>query len=269
MFPTIVKMIAGMALLPFVLAAQVFEPVSPQLPDAQLGVPYSTYVLATIPDSTEVSGVDVAAMLIQEFPPLALFLTDIQGLNYPLDVSSVEFTVTGMPEGVDRTCTPSTCRFVSENVGSIVFHGTPVVQGTVTVNIASYTRGTLDISQLSANLANLGLPTSFELPSGLHTLYDQQYTLTVVGPNAVDEQEALGMRLVGQNEGTLTLRLSESSEGPIAFRIIDLSGRTVSISSVTASGPSTVEFDIHGLSSGMHLLIAEGAFGIHSMKFIR
>lgn len=264
-----VILLLGLMMLPFQGVAQLFEPSSAQLPDAQVGEHYSTYILATIPDSTEVSGVDVAAMLIQQFPPLALFITEIQGLNYPLDITSVEFTVTGMPEGIGRTCTPSTCRFVSENVGSVVFAGTPTQPGTYTVNIASYTRGTLDISQLSADFGGLGLPNSFVLPSGLHTLFDQQYLLTVAEPNGVSEPSASTelTLMSGSAPGQFVAHWGDGRQALTRLSVMDLTGRTV-----FAAGPlsgSKAVMDLSGLGQGIFVLRAEWHDASAAVKFVR
>jgi len=143
--------------------AQVFNPEGGALQTGLLSQPYSEFVLATIPDSTTVDGEDVAAMLIQEFPPLALFITEVEGLTYPMAIESVEFTASGLPEGISSACTPSSCRWTSGNTGSFVFSGTPEEEGVFIVEIASFTRGAIDITQLTADLGVPGLPQTFEL----------------------------------------------------------------------------------------------------------
>jgi hypothetical protein len=258
------------AVLPSSSLGQIFNPVGPALPDAQQAQPYSTYVLATIPDSTTVSGTDVSAMLIQQFPPLALFINDIQGLTYPMDIESVEFFVSGLPAGISRTCTPSTCRFSSTNVGSVVFSGTPTEAVDSVVMLASYTRGTLDISQLTTSLGLPGLPNSFELPSGLHTLFDQQYDLHVEGPNGIDTHgRATGIRIAAGNElGTVHVMMGEEFQGPTDLMVTDISGRTVVNSNYPAGAGDKVMLDMRHVPSGLYVLRVQGKDTARSVKFI-
>lgn len=257
--------------LPGLAMAQIFDPAGPALPDAQQAQPYSTYVLATIPDSTTVSGTDVSAMLIQQFPPLALFIDDIQGLTYPMDIESVEFFVSGLPMGISRTCTPSTCRFSSTNVGSIVFSGTPSEAVDSVVNLASFTRGTIDISQLTDNLGIPGLPNSFEVPSGLHTLFDQQYELHVEGPNGIDAHgRTTGISVVaGNDHGTVQVMMGEDFQGPTDLVVTDISGRTVITSTFPQGAADKAVLDMRHLPSGIYVLRVHGKNTAQSVKFAR
>lgn len=242
------------------------------MPDAQQAQPYSTYVLATIPDSTEVSGTDVSAMLIQQFPPLALFINDIQGLTYPMDIESVEFSVSGLPTGISRTCTPSTCRFSSNNLGSIVFSGTPTEAVDSVVMLASYTRGTLDISQLTDNLGIPGLPNSFELPAGLHTLFDQQYDLHVEGPNAIGTLgHASGIRVSkGAEYGTVHVFVGDEFQGgEMELLVTDISGRTVLHQRFPQGAEDKMTLDMQHVPSGLYVMRVQGNGTAQSVKFIR
>lgn len=254
-------------LMPVQLMAQIFNPQGPELPDALAGSPYSTYVLATVPDSTVVSGTDVAAMLIQEFPPLALFITDIQGLSYPMGIESIEFTLGEMPMGISQTCTPSTCRFLSGFSGSMVLSGTPSEPGTYTIDVASYTRGAIDISQLTSNLGIPGLPVSFDLPQGLHTLFDSEYELLVVGPNNISELDTAGLVSVFADRAgqKLTVNLPFGFHGEdTEVMVMDMSGKTV-LWAKSQQQPS-LSLDGGALVPGIHVAIVRG---LHAQQVIR
>jgi hypothetical protein len=256
-------------LLPFPLAAQIFTPQGPELPDAMAGSPYSTFVLATVPDSTVVSGTDVAAMLIQEFPPLALFITDIQGLSYPMGIESIEFTLDNMPLGLSSTCTPSTCRFPSGFSGSMVLTGTPIEPGTYTIDIASYTRGAIDISQLTSDLGIPGLPVSFDLPQGLNTLFDTEFELIVIGPNSIFEEEtSISASVFADRAGqVLTVNLPLGLHGEDAeITVMDLSGRKVL--SATSRHQPTLALDGGALAPGIHVAIVRGLSKQEVIRFI-
>jgi len=256
-------------LLPAAVVAQIFTPQEPVLPDAMAGSPYSTFVLATVPDSTVVSGTDVASMLIQEFPPLAFFITDIQGLSYPMGIESIEFTVSALPQGLSRTCTPSACRFSSGFSGSIVMSGTPTEPGVYALEIASYTRGTIDITQLTSGLGIPGLPTSFNLPQGLHTLFDTEYELLVAGPNniAEAENERTASVFADRSGQVLNVNLPFGLQGEDAeIVIIDLSGRKVL--SATSRHQPTVSLDGSALSPGIHVAMIRGLSTLEIIRFL-
>lgn len=264
--------ISLLLILPFSADAQIFDPAGPSLPDAQQAQPYSTYVLANIPDSVTVSGTDVSAMLIQQFPPLALFINEIQGLTYPMDIESVEFFVSGLPAGISRTCTPSSCRFSSNNLGSIVFSGTPTEVVDSVVILASYTRGTLDISQLTDNLGIPGLPNSFELPAGLHILFDQQYDLHVEGPNAIGTLgHASGIRVSkGAEYGTVHVFVGDEFQGgEMELLVTDISGRTVLHQRFPQGAEDKMTLDMQHVPSGLYVMRVQGNGTAQSVKFIR
>lgn len=254
--------------LPASISAQVFTPQGPDLPDAQTGSPYSTFVLATIPDSTVVSGTDVAGMLIQEFPPLAFFITDIQGLNYPMGIESIEFTVSDLPQGLARTCTPSACRFASGFSGSVVIAGTPTEAGQYPIEIASYTRGTIDITQLTSSLGIPGLPTSFALPQGLHTLYDTDYELLVIGPNSISELplDPPSFVFADRMDQTLVINLLQNHQGARKVEVMDMSGRVKLTEQF--SQDAVMKLDCQNLTSGIHVAIVKTSDRVEVMRFM-
>jgi len=254
--------------VPLVAQAQIFTPQDPGLPGGVVGQQYSTFVLATIPDSTVVSGFDVAAMLIQQFPPLALFINDIQGLSYPMAITNVECTPTGLPEGLSNTCTPSLCRFPSGFNGSMVFSGTPAVTGLFTVSIATYTRGVLDISELTTGLGIPGLPTEFQLPEGLHTLFDADYTILIesapIGVGGTVGAQAPTIA-PDRSSGRVSVTLHGNLGQADRLSVIDMSGRTVA--EAMAQG-GLVLLEMKNASPGIHVLLLEAGGAVTATRFI-
>lgn len=260
-------------LCPLLLRSQIFNPDVPALPDGELGQEYSNYVLATIPSNTTVSGADVSAMLIQQFPPLALFITEINGMMLPLTITSIEFSVSGLPLGMTKVCTPSTCRFNSNSTGSIVFGNAPSESGDFQVELASYTRGILDMAQILtlSGTPIPGIPTEFELPQGLHTLYDKTYSLRIEEPNGIGENsEVHGLVLKADRVSNEIDAEYLSANATVAkFKLLNAFGCLLIEGTVNVlEGPNRFRITNDNLPIGVYILHFETREELSRIKFV-
>lgn len=249
-----------------------FTPAGNALPDGIKDQNYSQAIEVDMPTLIEVGGAQVTSLIVSAFPPAQLYISSISSMTFPLLNLSSQFTVNGLPSGINYSCSPSDCSFPGGTTGSIFLNGVPTVGGTFNVSITSNTYGTLDLSALTALSGGL-IPNSLAITDPLTGVVDKDYTLFIRDLNSVDELENTnisGISLYPNPANTLsTIRFYAEHNADVTISIRDLTGRSVSnVKHLVTNGWNEVPLTLNFASGLYTVSIQNPAFVVSEILWI-
>jgi hypothetical protein len=265
-----VKSLLFSVLLVFSGKAQ-YTPSGNALPNGIKDQAYSQTIDVALPTLAEVGGSQVTSLIIAAFPPAQAYQSAISGMTFPLLNLSSQHSVSGLPNGITSSCSPSDCSFSGGSNGSIFLSGIPTVGGNFNVVITSNTFGTLDLSALTAMSGGL-IPNSLAVSQALTGVFDKNYTLFILDLNDLDDlglDFSSGMTLYPNPSNSLCqLKFFSHDDLSGQISIADINGRIVHIDDIaiqTGWNERSLELNFE---SGLYYVTVQNPKLAHSVKLL-
>jgi hypothetical protein len=259
--------IIAVSTMAFGANAQTFTPsAGSPLADGDVGTVYTGQTVnVDVPTTVTITGADIlAALPAQASAALGTFINGSQ--SYTIDVTSVAYTVEGLPAGLTDDCGGCTINAGSDR--DIVISGTPTQGGAFTVNLASEASGSTDVDIPLLGPTNLpfggtfdpGLGAPIPVPALPGVMDGNDYSMNVSGQGS-SISEANDMFSLGfypnPTTGEATLDVNSVEGGVATVEVFSITGALVNtVSNSIRVGQNRINVDLNGVPAGIYLIKA-------------
>jgi len=253
-----------LALSGMAVNAQTFNPAAGSaLTAGQSGVAYAGQTInVVVPTTTNVTGAQILAALPSSVTSLLPAGTVDPNSEYPVTVTSVIFSMSGLPSGVNSDC--NNCSVNGGATRNIVLAGTPTAAGSFLIDITSLTAGTTSIAGFDIPFGSAftfpGLPFPIDIPRLAGVMDAEDYTMSVAHPASIAEYNSLFALTLYPNptERITTLDVNSTVGGVATVEIFSITGSMVQRTSRTiASGMNRLSLDLSAMPAGIYMVRTE------------